>query len=186
MGHSAHLARDPGGEDLAALLFAEARAREVAAVDEGDNVDYDLMFIKDGVDNYGDDGGEVGLAANFDEDDYEAAGLEDSAVVLLATCVGRKEIHLPAACHNVSVAILDRVLDVHREVTETVNLKGLSNTTQNEEDLHVDLCSIGANGPADIMQEAKISGTDILDIHITIRQAAIESLGVKHVFGAIK
>lgn len=83
LGHSAHFAADPAGEDLAALFLAEAAAREVAAVDKGDDVDDDLVLVEDGVDDDGDDGGEVGLAGDFDEDDNEAAGLEDSAERML-------------------------------------------------------------------------------------------------------
>ena len=65
LGHGAQLAADPACEDLAALFLAEAAAREVALVYEGDDVDYNLMLVEDGVDNDGDDGSEVGFACDF-------------------------------------------------------------------------------------------------------------------------
>ena len=39
-----------------------------------------LVFAEDGVDDYGDNGGEVGAAHYFDEDNDKAAGLKDCAV----------------------------------------------------------------------------------------------------------
>jgi hypothetical protein len=74
-----HLARHPAGQDFPALLFAEARAVEVAFDDEGDNVDDELVFVENGVDDDGDHGREEVAAEDFDHDHDEAAGLEDSA-----------------------------------------------------------------------------------------------------------
>jgi hypothetical protein len=51
LGDGAHLAADPPSEDLATLFLTQTAAREVALVDEGDNIDYDLMLVEDGVDD---------------------------------------------------------------------------------------------------------------------------------------
>ena len=79
LGDGAQLAADPPGEDLTTLFLVEPAAREVALVDERDDVDDDLVLVEDGVDNDGDERREVRLARDLDEDDDETAGLEDSA-----------------------------------------------------------------------------------------------------------
>lgn len=61
-----HLSRHPAGKDLAALLLAKTGPGEVALGDEGDDVNDDLMFVEDGIDDDGDDGGKVGLSHDFD------------------------------------------------------------------------------------------------------------------------
>jgi hypothetical protein len=48
------------------LFLAEARAWEVASVDEGDDVDDYLVFVQDGIYDYGNDGCEVGFPSYFD------------------------------------------------------------------------------------------------------------------------
>lgn len=55
----------------------QAGAGEIAFGNKGNNVDDKLVFVEHGIDNDRDDGGEVGFSADFDEDDYETAGLED-------------------------------------------------------------------------------------------------------------
>jgi len=80
LGDGAQLTGDPAGEDLAALFLAETAAREVASADEGDDVDDDLVLVEDGVDDDGDERGEVGFAGYLDQDDDQAACLEDRAV----------------------------------------------------------------------------------------------------------
>lgn len=54
---------------------------EVTFYDEGDDVDDELVFVQDGVDDDGHHGGEEVAAEDFDDYDDEAAGLEDGAVV---------------------------------------------------------------------------------------------------------
>lgn len=79
LSDGAHFTCHPAREDLAALLFAKARAVEVAFDDEGDNIDDKLVFVQDRVHDDGDHGSEEVAAENFDNDDNKAAGLEDSA-----------------------------------------------------------------------------------------------------------
>lgn len=71
---------NPSGKDFSALLLTKAGAGEVAARHEGDDVDDELMGIQNGVDDDGHDGGEEVFPEDFDENDNEAAGLEDGAV----------------------------------------------------------------------------------------------------------
>jgi hypothetical protein len=95
--HGAHFTGHPGGEDFPTLLFAEARAWEVALLDKGDNVDNDLVVIQDRIDDDGNDGGEIGFASNFHEDHDKATGLEDSAEVYVSKGMASKMKDLPSA-----------------------------------------------------------------------------------------
>ncbi len=63
----AHLARDPTGQDLAALLLAEPAAREVAPVHERHDIDDDLVLVEDSVDDHGNYGCEVRLAGDLNK-----------------------------------------------------------------------------------------------------------------------
>ncbi len=90
------------------------------------------MFIQYGVDDDGDDGGKVGFSHDFDENDYEAACLEDRAMkvdISSDTLSGMELINSPSVGHNIPVAFLYGVLDVHREMTQAVDLESLTNTT---------------------------------------------------------
>lgn len=78
--YCSHLAGHPAGKDLASLLLAEAGSREVALLDEGDNVDDNLMLVENSVNNYGYKRGQVSFAANLDDNDDETACLENSTV----------------------------------------------------------------------------------------------------------
>ena len=53
---------------------------EVSSVDKAYNVYYELVLVKDGVDDDGHHGRKEVAAENFTHDDYETAGLEDSTV----------------------------------------------------------------------------------------------------------
>jgi hypothetical protein len=75
----AHLSGYPAGENLAALLFAETGAVEVAFDDESDDVDDELVLVQNGVDNDGDHRGEEVAAEDLDNNDDKAASLEHGA-----------------------------------------------------------------------------------------------------------
>jgi hypothetical protein len=89
------------------LFLAEARTWEVTSVYEGDDVDDDLMLVEDSVNYYGDDRGEVGFAAYFDEDYNQATCLEYGAVDMLVGSLKAEDSEdLRAAWHNVAMALL--------------------------------------------------------------------------------
>lgn len=75
-----HLTGDPTSQNLAALLLAETRPREVALVNEGDDIDNDLMLVQDRVDNDWHHGTEVCLSCDLGQQNDETSSLEDGAV----------------------------------------------------------------------------------------------------------
>lgn len=81
--YSPHLARHPPSQNLSSLLLAEARAREITPLDEGNNVDNNLVLVKDGVDDHGHKRGQISFAADFDDDDDQTTGLENSAATTM-------------------------------------------------------------------------------------------------------
>lgn len=80
LSQGAKLSTDPATQDLAALLLSETRFREVSLVDESYDIDNDLVFIEDSVDNDWDERCQVGLAADLDEDHNQATSLEDGTI----------------------------------------------------------------------------------------------------------
>lgn len=75
-----HLSRHPTGQDLPSLLLAQTRTVKVSFVYKSDNVDDKLVFVENGVDNDGDHGGEEISAKDLDDNDDQAACLEDGTV----------------------------------------------------------------------------------------------------------
>lgn len=49
---------------------------------EGYDIGHHLMLIEDSVDNYGNNGSQVGFPCNFNKYDNETAGLEDSTAAI--------------------------------------------------------------------------------------------------------
>ncbi len=84
------------------------------------------------------------------------------------------------------MAALHGSLNVHGEMTEPVNLKRLTNVSEHEKDLHVDLSTARTNGPADIMQETQIACPHIFYVGIAIGCPTIEALSVKRILGTIE
>lgn len=83
LSQGAKLSTDPAAQDLASLLLSETRLGEVTLVDESYDIDNDLVFIEDSIDNDWDQRRQVGLAADFDEDHNQATSLEDGTMSLL-------------------------------------------------------------------------------------------------------
>lgn len=70
----------PRRQDLPALLLAETRAREIAVGNESNDIRHDLVLVQDHIDNDWNQRGQVGLASDFDHDNDQTTGLEDSTV----------------------------------------------------------------------------------------------------------
>jgi len=115
--HGAHLASDPAGQDLPSLLFAKSGSWKVAFVDKRNDIDDDLMLIENGIHNDWNDGSKIGLPPYFNQDYYKSTSLKDSTSLKLAYSPVVFSINLRATWHNVSVAFLNRILNIHREVT---------------------------------------------------------------------
>ena len=67
LSHCAHLACHPPCENLATLLLSKTRPREVTLVDKGNNIDNDLVFVQDSIDDDRNNRGEVRLATYFNQ-----------------------------------------------------------------------------------------------------------------------
>ena len=150
-----HLSCHPGGEDLAALFLAETRAWEVAFGDKSHDVDDHLVLCEDGVDNDRHERREVPFSRYFHQYDDEPAGLEDGTAGWSADD-GTQWYELdrsnsPSTRNDAPVTFLDRIFDVGREVTQSINLKGLPDTAEHKQDLHLDLHSAGSDRSADIV-----------------------------------
>ena len=90
------------------------------------------MLVQDGVHDNGDDRRKVGFSHDFDKNNYEATCLENRAVkakISLYTMSGMELSDSPSIGHNIPVAFLDGVLDIHREMAQAVDLKSLTNPT---------------------------------------------------------
>lgn len=87
LSQGAKFSTDPAAQDLATLLLSEARLGEVSLVDESYDIDNDLVFIEDSVDNDWDERRQVGLAADLDEDHNQATSLEDGTISLLVQSI---------------------------------------------------------------------------------------------------
>lgn len=81
LGFRLQAALDPLGQHCAALLLPKSRAGEVALVDERDDVNDNLVLVKDGIHYYRDETRKVRGAGDLDYDDEETACLEDGAIV---------------------------------------------------------------------------------------------------------
>src|SRR3954467_4680500 len=92
--------------------------------------------------------------------------------------------HSPAVGHDIAVAAFDRGFDVHWKVAETVDLDGFTNATQNEQDLHIDLHTTRTDRPADVVEEADVSGADVADAWVFDRMP-IELIDVKDIPGSV-
>jgi len=79
LGHRPHLAANPAGKDLAALLLVEPTTWEVAFVDKGYDVNNNLVLVENRVDDDWHDGRKVCFAGYLHEDDNKPTGLEDGA-----------------------------------------------------------------------------------------------------------
>jgi hypothetical protein len=88
---------------------------EVALYDEGDNVDDELVFVENGVDNDRNHGSEEVPSEDFNYDDDKTTGLEDGAEDEVSKLEGKVEQgeYVPATWHDVPVTALDRLLNVH-------------------------------------------------------------------------
>ena len=113
------------------------------------------MLVQYCINNNGDYGGEVGLTTNFDEDNNEATSLEDGAkrskLALPAKVEGASNKNLPAIGYYVSVALLDRVFDIHWEMAQPIDLERLTNAAQDEQHLHLHLLTSGTDGSNNVM-----------------------------------
>lgn len=72
----------PRRQDLPALLLAETRAREIPVGNESDDIRHNLVLVQNHIDNDRNQRGQVGLASDFDHDNDQTTGLEDSTVDL--------------------------------------------------------------------------------------------------------
>lgn len=70
----------PRCQDLSALLLAETRAREIAVGNESDDIRHYLVLVQYHINNDWNQRGQVGLASDFDHDNDQTTGLEDSTV----------------------------------------------------------------------------------------------------------
>jgi hypothetical protein len=80
LGDGPHLAGDPGRQDLAVLLFAKSRAREIAAGNKGHDVQHNLVFTQDGVHNHRHDRTEVGFPSDLYQGHHQTSSLENSTI----------------------------------------------------------------------------------------------------------
>lgn len=60
-------------------------------------------------------------------------------------------IDVPSTWHNIPVAALNGLLDIHREVIQAIDLESISYAAQHEQHLHVDGRAVGSNGPRHVM-----------------------------------
>ena len=94
------------------------------------------MLVQYRIDNDGDYRGEVGFSTNFDEDNNKATSLEDGAkrstLAVPAQMEGVSNQNLPAIAYYVSVALLNRMFDVHWEMAQPIDLERLTNAAQDK------------------------------------------------------
>src|SRR5450432_4182327 len=71
-------------------------------------------------------------------------------------------------------------------MTEAIYLERLTNSTEHEKNLHVDLRSVGTDWSAHIMEKAQVTSPNILDARISINGSPIETFRVEDVLRAIE
>lgn len=96
LSNCSHFSGHPTGKDFAPLFLAEARAREVALGNKGNNINYDLVLVQNGVNNDRDDRSEIRSSHYFYKDNHKAPSLEDGTKLILVTACRsvRKETRL--------------------------------------------------------------------------------------------
>jgi len=95
-------------------------------------------------------------------------------------------VNLPSARCDVPVALLNGALNVHGEMTQSVDFKCFSDIAKDEKNLHLNLTTAGADRTANIVQETKVASSSIPSLGIPVNGAAVESLGVEWVFRSVK
>ena len=95
-------------------------------------------------------------------------------------------MYLPSSIHDVAVAILHGVFDVHREVIETVDLEGLADAAKEEQYLHIDWLAARTDRSSNGVKETKITSTDIRHAGIAVGNSAVQSLVIEFLLGFIE
>ncbi len=130
----AHLPANPVGKNSAALLLTQPRLRKVAKSHKGDDVEDELVFIEDGVDDHWYKRGQEGSRSYLSNEYEQATSMEHGAIAMLAailkTAQGAEDS--PSTSDERPVAPFDARLDVHREMRKSIDLNGLSNVAKNE------------------------------------------------------
>ena len=84
------------------------------------------------------------------------------------------------------MALLNRVLDVHREVAQAVDFECFTNTAKYEEHLHLHWLTSRSDRAHYIMQEAQVASPDISNVRVAINGPSIEPFSIEHIFGTIE
>ena len=84
------------------------------------------------------------------------------------------------------MALLNRVLDVHREVAQAVDFECFTNAAKHEEHLHLHWLTSRSDRAYYIVQEAQVASPDISNVRVTINGPSIEPFSIEHIFGTIE